>query len=200
VLVGKAQQFYNDFSAGIHTNMPFDVAMRLGVFAREIPVDGIKHGVIDYSMTALDNVTLAGQNASVLKPLPDKIRELRDEIFTAGGPTSPLAAQGDPTQLMKADAARIRLLNGSATSGLEINTGNYFLKLGVGVTAVGAANQSYNNTVIVVHSPKLYTLKYLEQVFGISSSTQILFQPDPTSQFDLDVYLGNDWATHNTIQ
>jgi len=82
VLIGKASQFYNDFSAGIRTNMPFETALQLGVLARDIPIDSIKQGVIDYTMVALDNVTLGGQNASIMKPFPDKIRELRDQIFT----------------------------------------------------------------------------------------------------------------------
>jgi polyisoprenyl-teichoic acid--peptidoglycan teichoic acid transferase len=200
VLLGKAQQFYEEFSAGIKTNMPFDTALRLGVLARDIPVESIKQGVIDYTMVALDDVTLGGQNANVMKPLPDKIRVLRDEIFTSGGPVSPLAAQGDPTALMKADGARVRVLNGSYTPGLDVNTGNYFLGQGLAVTEVGAANQAYDRTVIVLHSPKLYTLKYLQTVFGISSSTQILIKPDPASTVDIEVFLGNDWASSNPIQ
>src|SRR5512138_3983230 len=73
VLLGKARQFYEEFSAGIKTNMPFDVAIRLGVLARDIPVESIKQGAIDYSMVALENTVLGGQDASVMKPLPDKI-------------------------------------------------------------------------------------------------------------------------------
>jgi len=200
VLLGKAQQFYEEFSAGIKTNMPFGTALQLGVLARDIPVESIKHGVIDYTMVALDNVVLGGQDASVLKPLPDKIRELRDQIFTTSGPLSPLAAQGDPTALMQADGARIRLLNGSVTPGLDVNTGNYLLGLGMAITEVGAAdNSNYNSTLIVLHSPKLYALKYLQAVFGITSSTQILIRPDPASTVDIEVFLGNDWAVNNPI-
>ncbi len=200
VLLGKARQFYDEFSAGIKTTMPFDTALQLGVLARDIPVESIKQGVIDYSMVSLDSVILGGENASIMKPLPDKIRILRDEVFTSGGPTSPLAALGDPTALMKADGARIRLLNGSYTPGLEQKTGNYFNLQGMGVTEVGAADRAYDRTVIVLHSPKLYTLKYLQAVFGITSSAQILIRPDPASTVDLEVFLGNDWANGNPMQ
>src|SRR5215208_2413689 len=89
VLLGKAQQFYEEFSAGIKTNMPFETAIQLGVLAKDIPVDSIKQGAIDYTMVGLDNTTLGGENAAVMKPLPDKIRELRDSVFTAGGALSP---------------------------------------------------------------------------------------------------------------
>ena len=199
VLLGKAQQFYEEFSAGIKTNMPFDVAIQLGVLARDIPVESIKRGVIDYTMVSLDNTTLGGENAAVMKPLPDKIRELRDEVFTTGGALSPLAAQADPTALMQADGARIRLLNGSFSPGLEVNTGNYLLTQGAQVTEVGTADRAYDNTTVILYSPKLYTLKYFQSLFRLGSSTQIIIQPDPAATVDVEVRLGNDWANNNPM-
>ena len=47
------------FRPASRTNMPFDTAIQLGVLARDIPVESIKQGVIDYSMVALDNVSWA---------------------------------------------------------------------------------------------------------------------------------------------
>lgn len=199
VLLGKAQQFYEEFSAGIRTDMSFETALQLGILARDVPLESIKRGVIDYTMVSLDNTVLGGQDAAVMKPLPDKIRVLRDEIFTSGGPVSPFAAQGDPLELMKADGARVRLLNGSFSPGLEVNSANYFLQQGLAVTEVGAADRAYDRTVIVLHSPKLYAFKYLQTIFGISSSTQILIRPDATSSVDIEVFLGNDWANSNPI-
>jgi LCP family protein required for cell wall assembly len=199
VLLGKAQQFYEEFSTGIRTNMPFDTAIQLGVLARDIPLKSIKRGVIDYTMVSLDNVILGGQPASIMKPLPDKIRVLRDEVFTSAGPLSPLAAQGDPLALAKADTARIRVLNGSFSPGLETTTGTYFAGQGLGVTEVGPADRAYDRTMVVLYAPKLYTLRYLYTLFGINSSTQILIKPDPTSTVDVEVRLGNDWANSNSM-
>jgi LCP family protein required for cell wall assembly len=198
-LLPQADDFYNEFSAGIRTNMPFDVAIRLAVLAREIPVESIKRGAIDTTMVAFDNVILGGQDAAIMKPLPDKIRVLRDEIFTSGGALSPLAAQGDPLTLAKADTARIRLLNGSFSPGLETTTGNYFIGQGLAVTEVGPADRAYDGTVVVLYAPKLYTLKYFQTLFGINSATQILIRPDPSSTVDVEVRLGNDWANSNSI-
>jgi LCP family protein required for cell wall assembly len=199
VLLGKARQFYEEFSAGIKTNMPFDTALQLGVLAKDIPFESIKRGVIDYSMVSLDNVILGGQDAAIMKPLPDKIRELRDQIFTSGGALSPLAPQNDMFALMQADAARIRVLNGSFSGGLEVHTGNYLLSQGVPVTEVGPADRAYDGTVLVMYTPKLYTLRYLQSLFGIGSSAQIVISPDPTSTVDVEVRLGNDWANNNPI-
>jgi LCP family protein required for cell wall assembly len=199
VLLGKAQQFYEEFSAGIQTNMPFDTAIRLGVLAKDIPIESIKQGVIDYNMVLLEDTTLGGERASVMKPLPDKIRELRDQVFTAGGPLSPLASQSDLTALMQADGARVRVLNGSLAGGLETTTGNFLLAQGVPVTEAGAT-EGTNSTILIVYAPKLYTLKYLQAVFGITSSSQIVFRPDPASSVDIEVRLGNDWANNNSMQ
>ena len=197
-MISKAQTFYEQFSAGIRTNMPFDVALRLGVLARDIPVESIKSGAIDYSMVALDNTTLNGQSADIMKPLPDKIRELRDQIFTTGGAVNPLANQNDLPGLMQADGARVRVLNGSFTAGLDTTTGNFLVAQGVPVTEIGPADAT-NATTLVVYAPKLYTLKYLQAVFGVTQSAQILFKPDPTSSVDIEVRLGNDWANNNTM-
>jgi hypothetical protein len=196
--VGKANQFYNEFSAGIKTNMPFELALQLGVLAKDIPVESIKHGVIDYTMVTLDNVVLGGADASIMKPMPDKIRVLRDDIFTSGGALSPLAAQNDATAMMQADVARVRVLNGSFTPGLDSVTGNYLRTLGVQVTEIGNTNAS-DRTTVILYAPKLYTLKYLQLVFGLSSSSQIIISPDPNATVDVEIRLGNDWANNNPM-
>jgi LCP family protein required for cell wall assembly len=204
VLLGKAQQFYEEFSSGIKTDMPFDVALRLGVLAKDIPIDSIKRGVIDYTMVALDNTTLGGEDASVMKPLPDKIRELSLEIFTTGGAVSPLAAQSELTleqltPLMQADGSRIRVLNGSFTPNLDYDTGAYLQQQGMQIVGLGPADRAYDQTTVILYSPKLYTLKYLWVLLRLSSSTQILISPDPASQVDVEVRLGNDWANSNSL-
>ncbi len=197
-LISQADEMYNEFSSGIRTNMPLDTAIQLAVLVKDIPVASIELGRIDETMVAFDNVTLDGQDESVLKPLSDKIRELSQEIFTSEGATSPLA-QGDLTALMQADAARVRLLNGTFSPNLEESTGNYFIAQGMAVTEVASADRAYDSTVIVLYSPKLYTLKYLYSVLGITSNTQILIQPDPAATVDVEVRLGNDWANNNPI-
>jgi len=199
VLLGQAQQFYEKFSAGIRTNMPFDTAVRLGVLAKDIPVESIEHGVIDYNMVSLNETTLGGENASVMKPLPDKIRELRDQVFTSGGAVSPFAAQSDLTAMMREDAARVRVLNGSVAGGLENVTGNFLIAQGVQVTEAGPADGGYNSTVIVLYSPKLYTMKYFQSLFGVTDSARIWFSPNPASTVDVEIRLGNDWANNNPM-
>jgi hypothetical protein len=145
-------------------------------------------------MVNYGNVTLGGQNAAVLFPIPDKIRELRDQIFTTSGPKSPIA-QGDPTLLMQADEARVRVTNNSYTADLDQRTGNFLQSQGMQVLEVGLPTGASDSTVVVVYSPKLYALRYLINPLGmISSSNQIVFSPNAGSPVDLEIRLGNDWA------
>jgi LCP family protein required for cell wall assembly len=192
-LLAQAPQLYNTFSAGIHTNMSLEDAIKLAVMVRDIPRESIRNGVIDHSMIAFGRVILGGQNASIMKPIPDKIRELRDEIFTASGPTSPMA-QGQPISLMLADDARVRLLNGTSTLRLETRTRNYLSQRGIRVTEVGET-KLYSRTTIVLYSPKLYALRFLLDIFDITRSAQILIKPDPSQTVDIEIWLGNDWVS-----
>jgi polyisoprenyl-teichoic acid--peptidoglycan teichoic acid transferase len=194
-LMSQAPQLYNLFSSGIHTNMPLDDAIKLAALAQQIPYDQVKQGLIDNHMANFGNVTLGGQNASILMPIPDKIREVRDQIFTSGGATSPMAT-GDPQALMQADGARVRITNNTYTADLDTRTGNFLLAQGMQVTERGAPTGASDRTVVVVYSPKLYALRYLINPLGmISNSNQILFKPDASSSVDLEIRLGNDWVS-----
>ena len=191
-LILQAPQMYSELSNGIHTNMSLDDAIKLAILGKDIDPASIKTGIIDTSMVTFDNTVLGGQAASVMKPIADKIRVLRDEIFTSTGPLSPMA-QGDPVSLMQAEEARVRVVDGTFTTGLDQRAGAWFQAQGMNVTEVGAADNVYSSTVVVVYGPKLYTLKYLQETFGISQS-QIKFNPDPASTVDIEIRLGADLA------
>ena len=190
-LLSQSSQLYNIFSEGIHTNLSLPDAIKLAVLARDISPENIKNAVIDDSMLAFDNVILGGLNASIMKPLPDKIRVLRDQVFSSGGPASPIA-QGAPASLMQADEARVRVLNGTSTDQLSTQTQSYLLQQGVQVTEIGKTKLA-SRTVIVLYAPKLYTLQFLRETFGVTSSAQLLIKPDPTETVDIEVRLGKDW-------
>ncbi|MFH1185341.1 MAG: LCP family protein [Chloroflexota bacterium] len=193
-LMARAPELYNTLQAGIQTNIPFEDGLKLAALMREIPIEQIQTGVIDDHMVSFGNVTLGGQNAAVLLPIPDKVRELRDRIFTTGGPTSPMA-QGDPTALMQADGARVQVTNNSYTASLDQRTGNFLRSQGMQVTGLGTSTGASDMTVVVLYSPKLYTLRYLINPLGmIATSHQIQFRPDAAAPVDVEIRLGNDWA------
>ncbi len=194
-LMAQAPQLYQLFSAGVRTNISLQDGMKLAMLIKDIPFDRIKQGVIDNHMVNFGNVTLGGQNAAILMPIPDKIRELRDQIFTAGGATSPVAA-GSPQDLMKAEGARVRVVNDSSSPDLDTRTGNFLLAQGMQVTERGVPTGLTNQSVVVIYSPKLYALRYLINPLGmITASNQIQFRPDPSQTVDLEIRLGNDWIS-----
>ena len=115
-LVTQAGPLYNELSSGIHTNLSLDDILRLGMLAKDIPLDSIHPGVIDYTMMTDAKYDLNGQTLDVLRPFPDKIRELVEQVF-GGGSIKPTAS-GDAIQLMQQEAARVLVINGSGVEGI----------------------------------------------------------------------------------
>jgi len=198
-LIAQAPEMYAKLQHGIHTNMPFEDALKLAILGKDISPQNIKTGIIDTSMVTFDNTVLGGQAASVMKPIADKVRVLRDEIFTSGGALSPMAVPLGSTdgnllvQAMRSEEARVRIVDGTFTPGLDQRAGVFFQSQGMNVTEVGPAGEVYSATTVVVYGPKLYTLRYMQGVFGISH-TQIRFNPDPSSTVDVEIRLGSDLA------
>src|SRR5688572_27165131 len=157
-LFAQAPQLYRTFSSGIHTNMTLRAATKLAVLVRDIPEENIKNAVIDNSMITFGSTVLGGQRASVIRPIADKIRVLRDQIFTSKGALSPMA-EGDLTSLMEADKPRIRILNGTSSPELDQRTARYLRLRGISVPELGDT-RAQSRTTIVLYSPKLYALQY----------------------------------------
>jgi LCP family protein required for cell wall assembly len=191
--LARAPQLYDTFSSGIHTNMSLEDAMKLAVLAKDIPVESIKQGVIDDDMISYVNFKFNGVPASVLRPVPDLIRVLRDEIFVPGGPLSPLA-QGDSLTLMRTDDARIRVVNNTSTANLDGRTASFLTAQGMQVVEYGKPTGTSDQTVLILYSPKLYALRYLVDTFGATGSNQIIFKPDPSETVDIEIRIGEDWV------
>ncbi|MBE7434824.1 MAG: LCP family protein [Anaerolineales bacterium] len=191
-LITQAPQLYAEFSSGIHTNLSLEDAIQLAVLAKDIRVDDIKRGVIDSTMANPADTTINGVQANVLRPVPDLIRILRDEIFVPGGPLSPMA-QGDPVALMQSDQAKVRIINNTYTAGLEQRTATLLTAQGMQVVEYGVPTGASNTTKIILYSSKLYALRYLTELLGVGSQ-QITIQPNPASTVDMEIRLGEDWV------
>ncbi len=191
-LLAQAPQLYTEFSSGIHTNMPLEDALKLAVLVQNIPVENIRQGAIDINMAVPSTVMVNGVQASVLRPVPDLIRILRDEIFVPGGPLSPMA-EGDPVTLMQSDQAKVRIINNTYTAGLEERTASFLTAQGMQVVEFGSPTGYTSRTKVILYSSKLYALQYLKDLFGLESP-QIVIQPDPSSTVDIDIRFGEDWV------
>ncbi len=194
-LIAQAPKLYQTFGEGIHTNISLADAIKLAYLAKDVDPSRIKTAIIDTSMVVFENTTLAGQAASVMRPQPDKIRLLVEQMFTGGRIASPLANKGDPNALMQADGARILITNDTYTAQLESRTANYLVSQKMNVIGFGQQTGVLNQTTIVVYSPKLYALQYLIKALGITSPNQIRFRVIPNPPADLEVDLGVDWVS-----
>jgi len=197
-LLANTPAIYKEIQSGIRTNMTFDDIMRLGMLAREIPQENIKHGVIDYTMVILDSVIVKGQAQSIFKPIPDKIRVLRDEIFTAKGVLSPLA-NGSNLELAKQEAADVAIYNSSRTASLDQKTADYLKSQGINGIADGNSTLYPGATRVIIHRSRLYTVRYFKELFKLNSGIQISIKYDPNAAADIEVILADDWAKKNPI-
>ena len=196
--ISHSTYLYNDIQAGVHTDMPLDVAVRLAVLMKDLPPQNIKHVVIDYTMVTLGNVMVDGTNENVMKPIPDKIRELRDQVFGSGA-LSPLAKGTDALDLAKQEGATVRVLNGTYTQGLANATADYLKGLGINVVGTDSANQFPSYSIVIDHRGRPYMLKYMQGLLHLTGGNQIISQYDPAAGADIDIILGADWAQNNPM-
>src|SRR5579859_6587838 len=185
-LIAKAPSLYQTLNQSIWTNLTLSQMVSLALLAQDIPRANIQNAVIDYRYV-LEYVTPEGRD--VLVPLRDKIRELRDQLFSGNG-AQPVT--GDDASLMKAEGAKVIVENGSGKDGLGCNTKAWLLDQGVDVIDCTTADRSdYANTVIVDYTGKPYTVSWLKATFGAST---ILSGNEPTSTVDIKVIVGSDWT------
>ena len=196
-LVTKAPALYQELSTGIHTNMSLDDAVKLGVLSLQIPQANIKKGVIDYSMMTIGT---SPDGLDIFKPIPDKIRELRDEVF-GGGALSPMAT-GDQAQLLRDEGARVAVMNaGSGIPGLAQSAADFLTSQGMNVALIGNPIEhpefpifyyADGYTTVVDYSGKPYALRYLMSLMGLGSG-QIQLKYTPNSPVDVVIFLRGDW-------
>lgn len=194
-LLTKAPALYQELSAGIRTNLTLDQMISLGMTALQVPKGNISKAVI----APPDQVTLETMpdGAQVLKPVPDRIRELRDQIFTNTSVVGPSVTADDPSEGARIEAARISVRNGSGTEGLATQTADYFKGQGLNVVEVGNADRlDYDKSILMVQNATYpYAVRFLASLLNLSQS-QILYPVTSDPEVDVIVVLGYDWATY----
>ncbi len=196
MLISKAPALYNEISSGVHTNLGLDQAIKLAWLAIQIPEENIKKGAIGAGQVAFAQSPDGTQQ--VLKPLTEKIRELRDQIFSETASASPLAISMAPADLLKQENARVAVMNGSSVAGLAAQTVDFLKSQGLNVTETGNASAVTPTTLITFYNGKPYTLKFLVELMKINKF-RIRFASDPAVNADIVITLGDDWATTNTM-
>jgi hypothetical protein len=193
-LVARSPEIYNDLASGINTNMSLNEAVKLGWSALEVDRNEIDQVVISNEYVTLGK---SSDGLDILKPVPDKIRLLRDEVFGDGAALGPVA-EGDLLELVAEEGARVVVYNGSSMGGLAETTAAWLRERGFNV--IEQSNTDYAiNTQIYVYSGTPYALKWLAETMGVTS-TSVYDSYDLNASQDLVVVLGDDWAANNPIQ
>ncbi len=78
-LVTKAPALYQELASGIRTNMSLDEIISLAWLAARLPKENIQQGVI--APPKMVGFYTRPDGAQVLRPVPDEIRILRDQLF-----------------------------------------------------------------------------------------------------------------------
>ena len=187
----NAVSIFNDLQSGIRTNLSFDEAIQLGLLATQINLANINRGVISPPTQVTLDMSPDGSQ-SILKPVTQEIRILRDEIFSSAVVTAPVILNVQPTELMQMEEAKIGIYNGTATSGLAGTTEQYLIEQGINVIEVGNADIT-TSTTIIDYTGKPYTVGFLMDLMKIQK-TRYYNRYDPNSLVDIEIIIGADWV------
>ncbi len=125
--------------------------------------------------------------------MPNQIRLLRDEIFTAIGAIGPSISFEDSAAAAKMENARLAVLNGTGEEGLAGRVAEILAKFEFNIVEIGNADSwEYVTTHVKDYTGKPYTTRYLMEIMDLTQS-QILFQPDPNADFDIALIVGLNW-------
>ncbi len=192
-LLAKAPILYQELASGIHTNLSFDEMVSLGLLAMKVSPSEVEKGVIAPPEMVLLETHFDG--AQVLKPIPDKVRALRDEIFTGTGAIAPTIQDPAATEAAQIESARLAILNGAGIEGLATDTADFLSSQGLNIVQIDNAERlDYEKSRLIVHSQNFpYTLRYLTEMLGLTEG-QILRPVTPLPDIDVAVILGWDWV------
>lgn len=193
-LISQSPALYAKFKDGIQTNMSFEDALRLGALAMKIESSDIQMAVINEQQVQFGS---SPDDLSILIPLPDKIREVRDQVFSTGGAFTPMA-EGDSLTLMQTEQPRVTIYDGTTDNTTAERTAEYLRGLGVNVLSVQPADKVYNVTSLVNHTGAPYTMNYLVDLMGVTPYN-IFIQTAMDANTDVDIWLGTDWQNINSL-
>ena len=193
-LITRGPALYNELSSGISTNMTLEEATKLAWLAVQLPKDSITEAQLGPDQVEFGK---SPDGLDILIPIPDKVRLVRDQIFTSGTPVGPVAVTQDLSTLVQDEQARVSVQNGSGQDGVAAKTSDWLTSQGLNVVDQSTADYS-DTTTFFVYNGKPYTLKYLAQIMGIDNP-RVYNRFDPNAAYDIAVVVGSDWANNNTM-
>ena len=193
VLISKAPAIYKEIASGVQTNMTLDELIKLAVMAQRVSEDNIQRQAISAQEVIFAE---SPDEQSVLVPLPEDIRRLRDEVFLVSTGTLGPLLPGTSQERMVIEGAKIKLLNGSLIDGLASRAQADLQAIGANIVEI-SNGEFTDHTRIVDYTGNPHTVQYLTELFGVQPGYYTL-EYDPNSAVDVVITLGADWSTKET--
>lgn len=169
----------------VQTDLSTVSIAQLALAAKDLPDERIARVAIDE--TAVQAWTTE-EGASVLIPVRDRVRELREALFMA-----PAAAPAPAQAVTVAPVTgRVQIQNGTQAQGLAAGAQAYLEGKGIAVAGVADAPQVYERTVIIDYTGRQDFVRRLADELGVPM-TSVATILDPNSQVDALVILGGDY-------
>lgn len=184
----NAPQILTTLQDSIRTDLsPLEIA-QLVMLAKDIPQDRIARLVIDETSV---QAWTTPQGASVLIPIRDRLRELREKLY------NPPPADPVDTAYATLEPGRIAVRNGTQTRGLAAAAKAWLESQGFTVAEVGNAVGDYPRTVIIDYKGRPAYTARLAASLGLPVSI-VVTQPDAAQPLDALVILGDDFQIPST--
>lgn len=188
-LIAQAPQMWRTLQDSVETDLKLDEIIALARLTTQVDPDDIRFGAIDEKYTE-PYVTEDG--AEVLYVLRDRMRELRDEIFTAEEPPTE-EGEADAASQLEKEAATVEVLNGTLTAGLAADATERLRQENLNVTHTGNADrQDIEESLVIAHTDKAYTAQYIARFLDLPESA-IVEGSEPGAEYDISVILGADY-------
>ncbi len=195
LLTTKFDQLFACIQRAVKTNLTVPDMLKLAWTIVDIPEWSIKRAVIAPPDQVLYDTSTDGQQ--ILVPIPDKIREARDAIFSTSFGAGVLTEEYTAEQRLIDEGATVTLVNGSTVAGIAEKTAEYLQSYGIKVSSIAAGNTGPYNS-LEVRKGKPYTAQFLVDLMGIPTGA-ISMNYDPASDVDLVLTITDSWANSNPM-
>ncbi len=212
----QAPFLYRELTQSLRTNVRPQDALAWGRLAAELPKERLVFAEIGHQETVADMVN----GMYILRPLPDRIAELKARLFAVPSATatpspapsaspspamptvilSPTPISPTPTPSLPAaleEGATLALTNATLTPHLACRTAAALHTLGFQVVSIDDSNTLRDETLLEVYADRPATFAYLVAWLGfdpVRDAYRIRFMPVGSGPADFRVVLGSDWA------
>lgn len=188
-LLTRGPELWRIYQRNVEMSLGLTEALQLALLVQDIPDGSIRSEVLNYDYV-YNELTPDGQ--AVLIPVRDKIRILRDQLFSP--PTIPTPVIENLPEMMTTENARVAIYNGTPVFGLAAATQEYLNTFDLQITEIGNADSAeYRSTQIIDYGSFPNTARYLTQLMDIPP-LNISNAAAAPGEFDILVILGSDWS------